>query len=267
MAWEPRGNGRYFYLSVRRDGRVTKQYFGRGQVAALTAIHIKNVREERATDQLQWRRTQDRLVGLDRAVDTLNELSRLLLIHYRIERNWRGCTKSANGVPPLKSNSPDACNADDLKHLRDLLQRASEGDTEASSAARTLLDESPDLWCKLGDLSQHAVSTWVGLISGADDLLKEATQQKVRSLANSLVLDETNPLEQLLVQRVVATWLQVHHADSLVSKMKEGTRTQLLKRQQAAQRQHLAAIRGLSALQRKQHSGDAVAFNGKRSRL
>ena len=84
MAWESRGHGLYFYLSVRREGRVTKQYFGRGQVAALTALHVKNAREERATDQLQWRRSQDRLVALDAAVETLNELSRLLLIHYRV---------------------------------------------------------------------------------------------------------------------------------------------------------------------------------------
>ena len=162
----------------------------------------------------------------------------------------------------MKSNCPHADNADELKHLRDLLQCASEGDTDASEAARLLLDETPEMWCRLGDLSQHAVSTWIGLLSGTDELLKEATRQKVGNLARSLVLDATNPLEELLVQRVIATWLQVHHADSLISRMKQGTRTQLLKRQQAAQRQHLAAIRGLDALQRKQHSGRAVAFCG-----
>jgi len=118
MAWEPRGNDRYFYLSVRRNGRVTKQYFGRGQVAALTALHIKNAREERVTEQLQWRRAQDRLAEMDSAVETLNELSRLLLIHYRIERNWRGRTKSRNGVSALNPHSPHADNANDLTHFR-----------------------------------------------------------------------------------------------------------------------------------------------------
>ena len=37
MAWERRGTRMYYYRSVRRDGRVTKIYYGTGVIGQLAA--------------------------------------------------------------------------------------------------------------------------------------------------------------------------------------------------------------------------------------
>jgi hypothetical protein len=37
MAWECRGKRKYFYRSVRREGRVRKEYYGSGEVGKLAA--------------------------------------------------------------------------------------------------------------------------------------------------------------------------------------------------------------------------------------
>ena len=46
MAWELRGNKRYYYRSIRRGRRVTKEYFGRGPRAEQAAREDEKRRAE-----------------------------------------------------------------------------------------------------------------------------------------------------------------------------------------------------------------------------
>ena len=116
-----------------------------------------------------------------------------------------------------------------VSQLRELLERASAGDQAASESARSLLAESPELWCDLGDISRHAVTTWIAVVAGSDELLKDATRHKMDDLIQSLQQDASNPLEALLVQRVAATWLQLQHADLQAARVTETTQAHLLK--------------------------------------
>jgi len=54
MAWETRrGQGPYFCLSVRRLGRVRREYYGKGQVAELAATFFATQQVERRIARLQ----------------------------------------------------------------------------------------------------------------------------------------------------------------------------------------------------------------------
>ena len=256
MAWERRRSDRYFYLSVRRGDRITKRYLGRGQVAYLTETHLELERKQRATTRDQLRQLKQRLSRHDDLLDRLNELCRLLLVLYRVERNWRIRRNPTEKERSMNTNSNAIGEQPVVSQLRELLERASAGDQAASASARALLADTPDLWLHLGDISRHAVTTWIAVVAGSDEFLRDAIRRKMDDLIQSLQHETSNPLEALLVQRVAATWVQLQHADLLVARATETAQTCLLKRQQVAQKQHLAAARGLDALQRghRRHS-------------
>ena len=60
MAWERRGNKRYFYKSVRVGGKVKKIYFGVGPVAVAAAEGMKVARlaRERRKESMRMQREQ-----------------------------------------------------------------------------------------------------------------------------------------------------------------------------------------------------------------
>ena len=257
MAWERRRSGSYYYQSVRRGNSVTKKYLGRGPIAYLAQTHLEMCQKQRTSTRDQLRRLKLQLSQHDLSLDHLNGLCRLLSILYRVERNWR---TSHDSKEKGSSMNPDSTDEQPIvSQLRELLKQASTGDQAASASARSLLAESPELWCDLGDISRHAVTTWIAVVAGSDELLKDATRHKIDDLVQSLQHDASDPLEALLVQRVAATWLQLQHADLLAAKATETTQAHLLKRQQVAQKQHLAAARGLNALQRGQRRNTSSA--------
>jgi len=49
MAWQRRGSGLYFYRSVRRGGRVVKEYGGAGVIGQLAELAAEADRLERET--------------------------------------------------------------------------------------------------------------------------------------------------------------------------------------------------------------------------
>ena len=65
MAWEQRGPHAYYYRSVRRHGRVTKEYLGTGPLAALSVAADAQRRAQRQGKAEAWRQEQAALEAID----------------------------------------------------------------------------------------------------------------------------------------------------------------------------------------------------------
>jgi hypothetical protein len=97
MAWEQRGTHTYYYRSVRRHGRVTKEYLGTGSLAALVAAADTERQAQRQAQVEAWRQAQAALEALERQIDAWWDLGTLELKatlytegYYRHDRGtWR----------------------------------------------------------------------------------------------------------------------------------------------------------------------------------
>jgi hypothetical protein len=143
----------------------------------------------------------------------------------------------------------------DMERLAELVQRAQQGDMTVLPLLREALEADPSLWQEYGDLAAQAQEAWLQLLSGTDYLLAESVRLKLGALRQELGAEGASPLEKLLVERIVACWLQTHYADALYAQAKgpqstTSVRQELMKRQESSQRRYLAAIKQL-ALVRK----------------
>jgi hypothetical protein len=145
----------------------------------------------------------------------------------------------------------------DLAHTHEelarLLKRAEQGDHAVLPRLREALDANADIWERYGDLAAQAEASLILLAAGKNLLLAESLQRKLRSLKDELGGESPSPLDRLLVERVVMTWLQTAYFDGLLAQAKGASEAQakMLQRQQdAAHRRHLSAVKTL-ALVRK----------------
>jgi hypothetical protein len=140
-----------------------------------------------------------------------------------------------------------------LERLQLLVQRAEQGDEGVLGELRAALDVNPWVWQRYGDLAQQSQAAWLQLIAGSNLLLQESTRRKAAQLRAELAGPEPSPLERLLVERIVATWLQVHYSDAAYAQMKgngPGQHTAALRRQNSAQQRYLQAVKALATVRK-----------------
>jgi hypothetical protein len=70
------------------------------------------------------------------------------------------------------------------------------------------------VWTTAGDWAVHAREVWVKLASGGDAVLAESTRMRLDALQEELSRPFQEPIERLLVQRVVVSLLQLQYADA-----------------------------------------------------
>jgi hypothetical protein len=83
--------------------------------------------------------------------------------------------------------------------------------------------------------------------------MQESLTRAAAALKAEVAGPDPSTLERLLADRIVATWLQVNHADALVAQRSSASpaeRRELQRRQESAERRHQAALKQL-ALVRK----------------
>jgi hypothetical protein len=140
-----------------------------------------------------------------------------------------------------------------LERLQRLVERAEGGDEAALPELRVALDANPWVWERYGDLGRQAQAAWLELIGGKNLMLKEAASRKAEQLRTELAGPGPSPLERLLVERVVACWLQVHYADASYAQLKGAGPAQhavALRRQDSAQRRYLQAVKSLATVRK-----------------
>ena len=151
-----------------------------------------------------------------------------------------------------------------IARLRDLTEKAQNGDEEAALRMREILDDSPDLaWRLIKGPGKMAESAMIDQFTRDEDLAsKELLKHQLDSMRMEVAGDNPSPLERLLAERVVATWVEVQLFSGLYATgMKSGTLSQdehRQKRLDRAHQRHLSAVRTLAQIRKM---GPAVQIN------
>jgi hypothetical protein len=139
--------------------------------------------------------------------------------------------------------------------LRQVVLRAEQGDASVMPLLRRLLDETPTLWQRYGDLAEQAELAWLSLVCGNNLALRESLTRRLAQLRAELAGDTASALERLLVNRVVAGWLQTHHADVHLAQLRASTSDPARIRLAAhlldrGQQRYLAALKQLATIRK-----------------
>jgi hypothetical protein len=137
--------------------------------------------------------------------------------------------------------------------MRALLQRGQQGDASVLPQLRELLNERPELWQRLGNLTGQVEEALLDLTAGKSLLAREAIRRRMEALRAELSVPPPTPVEKLLIDRVVICWAQCHLADlDDVQKTRAGTPqgSHAQRRLNGIQARFLAAVRQLVVVRR-----------------
>lgn len=238
MAWETRGGRKYFYTGRRVNGRVVKEYHGSGPISELTAQAVEQRKVARRKVRARIKAERESL----KAIETIMEQQNVVIdavIGLQTRRLIVDCEERG------MSTENSLTGQEAIAKLRRLLNSRTPDDPSTEAEIRLILNQFPELWPQLGDLGEHAIKGWIGLIGRDDVILKEAILHKSRELQSELAGGADDPASRLLVDRVVATWMQLQYADLCYADARDvdvkGMEF-LAKRQLQAQRQHFSAL-------------------------
>lgn len=154
-----------------------------------------------------------------------------------------------------------------LEKLRGLLGKAEKGDEDAVPEIRQILDEHPDLAWQFVDVAQVAEATLIEKMTREEDLAaKEIVRCQLKAMREEIAGENRSPLERLLAERVVATWLQIQLFEGLYASgfsksmtLAQGSFHQ--KRLDQTYRRHLSAIRALAQMRKLLKGGVTTQIN------
>ncbi len=208
MAWETRKGcaSRYYYKSVRIDGKVKKIYLGKGIAAynaAWLANHVRRLKVQ-----------ADRLIELERInleqVMTLTfELSRFTNCITEAALLCAGFKRSNDGQwrkSHERKQSNDKTNnqlKNDLEATELLLQRARRGDSSVLPKVREYLAGNPLQAIRDGNLAGQTQATWIDKISGSNLYRRECITDRIGKLRKTLLSEGNSPLELMLIENAI----------------------------------------------------------------
>jgi hypothetical protein len=136
---------------------------------------------------------------------------------------------------------------------KDILDRLKANDKSAVPEFREMLKECPSLIDLGGNLAKTAEEILVNGITGGQLVFDELHAAKLAELRAELAGPQPSRLERLLVERVVACWLQVYHADAIAAQEENPTLAKgdyNQRRQDRAHWRFLSAVKTLATVRR-----------------
>ena len=149
-----------------------------------------------------------------------------------------------------------------VEKLQDLLRLAEKGEEDTVPEIRRILNEHSDLTWDFLDLAKVAEDVLIENMTREQDLAtRELMRSQLETMKQEIAGNEPSPLERVLSERVVVTWLEVQFFEALyVRNMRNLSIPQAdyhQKRLDRAHRRHLSAIRALAQI-RKLLKGTAI---------
>jgi len=103
--------------------------------------------------------------------------------------------------------------AADWERLNANLKKANEGDEKALTWLRRFLADNPQVWRELGDLARSCERAWLELITNGDSLATESIKLQLQQLKKELMGEDPSPVERLLADTCLVTWLETRHLE------------------------------------------------------
>ena len=161
--------------------------------------------------------------------------------------------KTANGPPER------------LEEIRGLVARAKQRDKEVVPELRAALEEMLELARKYGHPAEKVEQVIIEKYVGENLLAKEAISRTLQLMREELAGVDPTPLERLLTERVVATWLQLQFFDQLysqnVGKLSIPQDEHYQKCIDRAHKRHLSAVRTLAQVRKLLKPGGVNQIN------
>ncbi|QDT64769.1 hypothetical protein [Calycomorphotria hydatis] len=153
-------------------------------------------------------------------------------------------------APPTNGLSTPVANKPQLTPLQANVELLKRGHREVLPRLREQLRDEPEIWRHLGNLAAQSRRSWIELIGGNDDLLKESVALYADNRVEEIAGDSPSPLEQLLAGRIVAHELRVLYFEALDAQNTDVEGTPIgefrLKKQEIADRQLARAVQLLA---------------------
>jgi hypothetical protein len=290
MAWVERNGRCYLYRTVRRDGRVVREYLGCGPVAELAAERDALERRRAAYAAIDARAElaayRAEIDGLARAVDPadglLKEAVAILLAadgYHRPRRNrWRKRRRPVmaselrkldkdlaaliervkeTGIVPAGAR-PDPlirCEAPATDpaavELFARARAAEAGGPTTGQVEQVIRDRGWVAW--IGDIGRQATLQLIAQVTDLDPVWGAGVRARVIDLRRELLGPDPSPADELIVRRVVNAWLVVSRLEleQVHRRPRDLREAEVLDRAVSrAQRRLLEAVQALEAVRR-----------------
>ncbi len=142
----------------------------------------------------------------------------------------------------------------DAKQIMSLMRKSQNGDSKALRELVERYDDQAEFWQQVGDYAGLVEKRILDSQAGENLLFREGVQRQLAEMRAELAGPSPSPLERMLVDRVVASWLQVQVAEMLYNRrgisFEQATHEQ--KTLDRAHKRHLSAIKTLATVRRLQ---------------
>jgi hypothetical protein len=149
-----------------------------------------------------------------------------------------------------------------VAELRALVSQAQAGDATVLPRIREILDGHPEIWEQVGNLSGLVEHSWTAVLAAGNPLSIESIQRTTAEMRAELAGEHPTCLERLLVDQVIACWMQLKYMETISADAPPGSLEQgkfRLKRLESAQNRYLNAIKTLTTVRALLPSGLAPA--------
>ena len=153
------------------------------------------------------------------------------------------------------TNETEVLLPESTEEFNQIVERASHGDAEVLPVIRKLVRDWPAFAPTYGaNLNETVEQSFIEKLGGENLAFAESLKWKLKGMRTELAGPSVSPVEQLLVDRVVACWLQVQDADIRYAQsptdctFAQGEYHQ--RRQDRANRRFLSAIKALATVRK-----------------
>ena len=139
-----------------------------------------------------------------------------------------------------------------MEELASLRNNAEHGGPLAVCRLRSFLDEHPDIWQVIGDLSAHVRESLLEIGGGNDVTATESIRRKMQQLQAELVGESQSPTVRLLAEQCVICWAQLSLAElARINQELSGKAPgyEVQKRLNAIQGRYVQALKTLATVQ------------------